>query len=80
MELDAVLLYRFHRIARKEHLRREAREQWLTMLPFMSMKFLKYISFEDYYGQYSGESLDTRSDEAILAEVEEVRRQLNEDK
>ena len=46
------------------------------MLPFMSLKLLKFVSFDDYYGQISGRDFDLRPDEEIIAEVEEIRKQL----
>lgn len=60
--------------------RAELKAQWNALLPFMSMQWLKAIDFEDYYNRAAGSTLDMRSDEEILAEVEDVRRQIRESK
>lgn len=52
------------------------RAQWNTMLPFMSMGLLKYVSFKDYCAQCSGKNIDMRPDEEILAEVERIREEM----
>ena len=57
-----------------------ARQQWTTMLPFMSLKWLKFVDFDDYKSQFTGANIDMRSDEEILAEVQDIRRQLSEGK
>lgn len=79
MDLDLVTLYGLTRVAVEDRRRREAREQWVAMLPLMSAKILKYVSFEDYYGKISGKDFDLRPDSEILDEVAEIRRQLKEE-
>ena len=76
LDLDVLTLYRLTITAKEAERRAEAREQWCSMLPFMSLKLLKFVSFDDYYGQISGRDFDLRPDEEILAEVEEIRKQL----
>lgn len=75
-ELDLVTLPKMLRKCIEAERRQEAREQWVALLPLMVRKEAKYISFEDYYEQTTGRNIDMRTDEEILAEVEEVRRQL----
>lgn len=56
--------------------RKEAREQWIAMLPMMAAKILKFISWQEYYDQVTGQNIDLRPDAEILAEVEQVRKEL----
>ena len=35
--------------ARKKNQEEEIRQQWVSILPFMYMKRLKYMSFQDYF-------------------------------
>ena len=46
------------------------------MLPFMAVGILKFISFDDYYKKMTGGDIDWRPDADILAEVEEIRKQM----
>ena len=75
--LDVVTLYKMLKKALEGERRREAREQWVAMLPLMVTKQAKFIEFEEYYEQTTGKNIDMRTDEEILAEVAEVRAQLN---
>lgn len=75
-ELDLVTLPEMLRKAIERERRREAREQWVAMLPLMVTKQAKFIDFEDYYDQTTGRNIDMRTDEEILAEVEQVRKEL----
>ena len=45
------------------------RSQWVAMLPLMSIGYLKYMPFEDYYDQCTGRNVDTRPAEEIIAEI-----------
>ena len=76
LEMDAARLYELDKKVREADRRKEAREQWLAMLPLMSVKMLKFMSFEDYLGQVTGQNIDLRPDAEILAEVEQVRKEL----
>lgn len=78
MDLDAAYLYRMDRKAIEGNKRKEAREQWIAMLPLMAEKRIEYMSFEAYYDQVSGKSIDTRPDEEILEEVYEIRKMMKE--
>lgn len=75
--LDVVTLQKMLKKALEGERRREAREQWVAMLPLMVKKEAKFIEFEEYYEQITGKNIDMRTDEEILAEVAEVRAQLN---
>ena len=57
-----------------ENRKKEAREQWVAMLPLMAAKILKYTSWSEYYDQTSGQNIDLRPEAEILAEVEEIRK------
>ena len=56
--------------------RAEARQEWVALLPFMSIQWLKYMDFEAYYDKVCGRDLDLRPKEEILREVEEIRKQM----
>lgn len=50
------------------------RLQWISMLPYMSMKSLEYISFEQYYEQCTGGNIDLRPAEEIMEDIREAHR------
>ena len=77
LDLDIPRLWRTYNKATRERQRDRVRAQWLTLLPYMSMEMLQFMSFEDYYDQATGANIDLRPAKDILAEVEEVRRELN---
>lgn len=58
---------------------REARlfEQWVACYPFMAMKFIRDLSFEEFKDR-SIITIDTRPAEDILEEVWEIREQMKE--
>ena len=72
--LDVVTMYDLLRTIKEENERKKLREEWLAQLPFMAVKMLKYTDFEAYAGQRMSTSIDRRPTQEILAEVEEVRR------
>lgn len=78
--LDIVRIQRLYVKAVNARNEEIARQQWTAMLPFMSLKMLKFVSFDDYKAQITGANLDLRSDEEILAEVQDIRKQFTEDK
>lgn len=78
MDLDIVRLFELNLKICEELRKKQAREQWLAMLPLMTIKMIKFKSFEDYYEQVSGKNIDLRPDSEILAEVEEIRREMRE--
>ena len=55
---------------------REARffQQWVAQLPYMSEK--TFVSFADYKDKLTGANIDRRSVAEIMAELDEVERQL----
>lgn len=46
------------------------RAEWVQLLPWMSMKTFKYLSFEEYVNKRTGKNIDMRPTEAIIAEIE----------
>ena len=53
------------------------REQWVAQLPAMALSG-KHISFADYKDKVTGANIDRRSAAAILAELDELERELQE--
>lgn len=64
------------RMASQKEQDKQIREQWLMLLPLMQMNVIKYVSLEDYKVKVSGGDIDTRPAEEILAEVDEIRKQM----
>lgn len=57
----------------------KALRQWLAVLPVMWSGAAKFIEFEDFRAKLTGEDIDTRPASEILAEVEEIRREMKGD-
>lgn len=51
--------------------------QWTAQLPLMAYSG-KYVSFADYKDRVTGANIDRRSTAEILAELDEVERELQE--
>jgi hypothetical protein len=51
-------------------------QQWTVQLPLMAYTG-KYTSFADYKDRITGANIDRRSTAEILAELDEVERELN---
>ena len=49
-------------------------QQWVVQLPYMGKE--NYISFADYKDKLTGANIDRRSVAEIMAELDEVERQL----
>ena len=79
METDADLFTGLVVRAINEKRRREAREEWLAALPFMYLKWLKFVSFKDFYESATGANIDLRPSDQILAEVEQIRAEMRGD-
>lgn len=78
-EIEALDVSTMHALAVRitdENSTRILREQWNAAMPFMAMGFLKSMDFEEYKSRTLGSTLDLRSNEEILAEVEGIRKQL----
>lgn len=61
---------------KEEHNTEILRDQWNAVMPFMAMGFLKSMDFNEYRERCSNATVDLRSNEEILAEVEEIRKEL----
>lgn len=63
--------------AAEERQRDRWHRQWAAQLPFMGKD--NYISFAEYCDRLSGANIDTRPTAVILAELDEMERQMEED-
>lgn len=74
LDLDQILAL----VERAAELRAKewAHRQWCALYPDMVRGFLKFMSFEEYYERITGGTIDTRSNDEILAEVAKVREEL----
>jgi hypothetical protein len=60
--------------------REQIQRQWTAMLPYMSLQYLKYMPFEEYYSNCTGANIDMRSTEEIMADIEETHRRAHRKK
>jgi hypothetical protein len=74
MQMDIGKFFQFVLNAKEEERKEQVRKQWTAMLPMMSMQYLKYMPFEEYYEKCSGANIDMRSTEEIIADIEETHR------
>lgn len=75
-ELDVAVMYRLSVKIAEENRTEMLRRTWLQYLPLMAMKMVKEVTFEEYLARNTV-TYDTRPTEEILAEVDQVRRELN---
>lgn len=67
-------------LAMEQERKEQVRNQWTAMLPYMSIGYLKYMSFDDYYNKCTGSNIDLRPTEEIIAEIEEAHRNAHKKK
>lgn len=77
MRMDVGKFFQFVLNAKEMERREQVQKQWTAMLPLMSIQYLKYMPFEEYYDKCSGRNIDMRSNEEIMADIEETHRQAN---
>jgi hypothetical protein len=74
MRMDVGRFTQFVLNAKEMERKEQIQRQWTAMLPLMSMQYLKYMSFEEYYNNCTGANVDLRSTEEIIADIEETHR------
>lgn len=57
----------------------KAFRQWIAILPVMWSGAAKFIEFDEFRDRLTGAGIDTRPASEILAEVEEIRREMKGD-
>lgn len=67
-------LVRFLNLVMKKELEDQLYMQWCAMLPQMN----KYITFPEFYDKLTGNNVDRRSTEDIIAEIEELHKGIKE--
>lgn len=70
MSMDIEDFCEFVKIGKEKEQEERLHAQWVSMLPAMSRKELKYISFEDYIDQCLGKNIDLRPADEIIKELE----------
>lgn len=70
MKLDANRFFKLYKAAMQSEKREKWYMQWLVQLPLMTSD--TYVSFEDYIGKITGQNIDKRSNEEIIAEIEQM--------
>lgn len=73
METGLALIAKALEMERDERIR----QQWVAQLPVMAISG-KSISFADYKDKVTGANIDRRSTAEILAELEDIERELQE--
>ena len=71
MQMDALDFIDCVRMAKEKELEEKIRLQWVVQLPFMGDN---YISFKEYFDKVTGKSVDMRSAEEIIKEIEEAHK------
>lgn len=74
MTMDADDFFDLVEIAIQKEKEEKIHRQWCSMLPFMSMKMLEYISFPEYIDKCSGKNIDMRPASEIIADIEETHQ------
>ena len=80
MKMDTGKFFQFVLNAKEEERKEQIRKQWTAMLPLMSIQYLKYMCFEEYYEKCTGINVDLRSTEEILADIEETHKKAHKQK
>lgn len=62
--------------AKEKEIEERIREQWVTMLPFMSLKMLNYMPFEEYFDRCTGRNIDLRPTDEIIRDIEETHKRV----
>ena len=63
--------------AREETRNERIFQQWVVQLPLMGYTGI-YVGFADYKDRVTGANIDRRSTAEIMAEIDEIERQLQE--
>ena len=63
--------------AREETRNERIFQQWVVQLPWMGYTGV-YVGFADYKDRVTGANIDRRSTAEIMAEIDEIERQLQE--
>lgn len=80
MHMDTGKFIEFVLKAKEEERKEQVKKQWTAMLPLMSIQYLKYMPFEEYYEKCTGTNVDLRSTEEILADIEETHKKAHKQK
>lgn len=78
MSIDADTFLKLIPITLKKKSREAAKLEWNQILPLILTKVVKDISFEEYYRKISGEGIDRRPTDVIMAEVADIRKQMEQ--
>lgn len=54
--------------------RGKVHDEWVALQPYMIIKWLNFMPFEEYYNARTGGDIDTRPASEILAEAEEIKK------
>lgn len=80
MRMDVSRFIDFVLMAKVQERREQIQRQWTAMLPLMSIQYLKYMPFEEYYEKCTGANIDLRPVDEIIADIEETHRKAHEKK
>lgn len=74
MQMDADEFFDLVEIANKREREEMIHRQWCSMLPFMSLKMLEYMSFPEYVEKCSGTNIDLRPVSEIVKDIESTHK------
>lgn len=75
-DLEAEEFFELIAEAKEQKRREEFYAAWVALLPVMQLGYAKFVSFEEYFKEKTGGSIDTRPKEEILAEVHEFEKKI----
>jgi len=69
MQLDFLLFLQLLKKAQEEKDESALYSQWLALYPYMIMKQIKFMTYEDYKAKLTGSNIDFRTNDEIIAEI-----------
>ena len=75
-QLDPVMMAALYKKVKDDTTTEILRRMWLAYLPLMATGVIRQVSFDEYKAKSMAGEVDTRTNAEILAEVEQVRKEL----
>ena len=75
-DLDVLLIFKLLKRIREAESTEILRRMWIAYLPLMATGVIRQVSFDEYKAKSMAGKVDYRSNAEILAEVEQVRKEL----
>ena len=75
-QLDPVMMAVLYKKVKDDATTEILRRMWLAYLPLMATGAIRQVGFDEYKAKSMAGKVDTRTNAEILAEVEQVRKEL----